>query len=358
MSEASREKLDRREDPAAGGFHPILEEDHPYIFIDACMQIWPDADFEDANRHGVTVYGVTAMDPHATVDQALEEVMFWHLVARQHDNLIVAETAADIRQAKKDGKSAFLLAAQGGDFIGNKLHRVEAFHRLGLRMMLLTYNASNMLCGGLLDRNDGGLTRFGELVVDECNRVGIALDLTHTGKRSCLEIMERSSMPCTYSHANASAIVPNPRNIDDEQIKACLDGGGIIGLAPWGPLSMKPNTTHWPTVDDFIDQVDYVCELAGNTTQVGLGTDMSLGTYPEHHADPWGTPEGPNIAADYNKHVTADFRHSMRSLDGFAYYPEITNMIDRLQARGYSDDDVAGILGENYLRHFERVWKD
>ncbi|MFW6074011.1 MAG: dipeptidase, partial [Chloroflexota bacterium] len=210
---------------------------------------------------------------------------------------------------------------------------------------------------GLLDRNDSGLTRFGELVVDECNRVGVALDLTHTGKRSCLEIMERSSMPCTYSHANASAIVPNPRNIDDEQIKACLAGGGVIGLAPWGPLTMKPDTTRWPTVDDFIDQVDYVCEIAGNTTQVGLGTDMSLGTYPQHHADPWGVPETPNIAAEYNKHVTADFRHSMRSLDGFAYYPEITNLIDRLGARGYDDAAIAGILGENYLRFFEQVWK-
>lgn len=353
---AERDTRAAAADPAQGGFHPILEHDHPYIFIDACMQSWPDADYANAHRHGVTVYGVTAMDPHATVDRALEEVMFWHLIARQHENLIVADTVASIRRAKEEGKSGFLLCAQGGDFIANKLHRVEAFQRLGLRVMLLAYNTSNMICSGLLDRTDSGLTRFGELVVDECNRVGIVLDGTHVAKKSVLEMIDRSSKPCVFTHSNCYALVPNPRNIDDEQIKACAERGGVIGLAPWGPLSMKPNTTHWPTVDDFIDHVDHVCHLTGSAAHVGLGTDMSLGTYPDHWHDPWGEPEAPDIGREYATHVMADVRHSMRSLDGFSSYPEITNMIDRLMARGYSETDVAGILGENFLRVFEEVW--
>ena len=73
------------------GYHPILERDHPYIFVDSCMQAWPDADYANAHRHGVTAYAVTGWRPHATVEQALEEGMFWHLVARKHPNLIVAE---------------------------------------------------------------------------------------------------------------------------------------------------------------------------------------------------------------------------------------------------------------------------
>jgi membrane dipeptidase len=353
---AERDTAALAADPAHGGFHPILESDHPYIFIDACMQAWPDADYANAHRHGATVYGVTAMDPHATVERALEEVMFWHLIARKYDDLIVADSVAAIRRAKAEGKAGFLLCAQGGDFIANKLHRVEAFQRLGLRVMLLAYNTSNAICSGLLDRTDAGLTRFGELVVDECNRVGIVLDGTHVAKRSVLEMIERSSRPCVFTHSNCAAIVPNPRNIDDEQIKACVSRGGVIGLAPWGPLTMKPNTTHWPTVDDFIDHVDHVCDLAGSAAHVGLGTDMSLGTYPDHWHDPWGEPDAPNIGHDYAVHVMADVRHSMRSLDGFSSYPEITTMIERLQSRGYSDTDIAGILGENFLRVFEEVW--
>jgi microsomal dipeptidase-like Zn-dependent dipeptidase len=163
------------------GFHPFLREDHPYIFIDSCMQAWPDADFANAHRHGVTAYAVTAWRPHATLAQALEEGMFWRLIERLHDNVIVAETAADIRRAKSEGKAAFIMAAQGGDWIENKLHRIEAMQRIGLRMMLPAYNTTNMICDGALDRTKGGLTRFGELVVDECNRVGVLLDCTHIG---------------------------------------------------------------------------------------------------------------------------------------------------------------------------------
>lgn len=338
------------------GFHPILENDHPYIFIDSCMQAWPDADYANAHRHGATAYCVTAWRPHATVDQALEEGMFWHLLARKNDNVIVAETAADIRRAKEEGKAAFVITAQGGDFISDKLHRVEAFHRLGLRMMLPAYNTTNLICDGALDRTQSGLTRFGELVVDECNRVGLLLDCTHTGKQATLEIIERSDKPCVFSHSNPNGVVPNPRNIDDDQITACVAKGGIIGLAPWGPLVMKPGTTHWPTVDEFIDHVDYVANLVGDTDHIGIGTDMSLGTYPDHWHDPWGEPEYPDVSGAYSKHVSADVRSPLRALNGFSNYPEVVNFAERLLARGYSNDDVHKILGENYLRVFEEVW--
>ena len=339
------------------GYHPILERDHPYIFIDSCMQAWPDADYANAHRHGVTAYAVTAWRPHATVEQALEEGMFWHLVARKHPNLIVAGRAEDIRRARREGKAALIIAAQGGDFIGNKLHRVEAFYRLGLRMMLPAYNTTNQLCDGCLDRTDGGLTRFGELVVDECNRVGLLLDCTHVGRRATLEIIERSAQPVVFSHSNASALVDNPRNIDDEQIRACAAKGGVIGLAPWGPLVLKAGHREWPPVDHFIDHVDHVAQLTGSTDHIGIGTDMSLGTYPDHEHDPWGEPAYPDVSGAYGRLITADVRSPMRALNGFSNYAEIVNLIDRLQARGYGDEDVRKILGENYLRVFEQVWR-
>lgn len=338
------------------GFHPFLDEDHGHIFIDSCMQAWPDADYANAHRHGVTAYMVTAWMPDATVEQALEGSMYWHLMARKHPNTTVALTAADIRRAKAEGKAAFVITAQGGEFIQNKLHRIEAFYRLGLRMMLPAYNRTNQICDGALDRTSSGLTRFGQLVVDECNRVGLLLDCTHIGKQASLEIIERSNQPCVFSHSNPAAIVENPRNIDDEQIKACIARGGVIGLAPWGPIVMRAGTTHQPTVDEFVDMIVYVAELAGNTDHLGIGTDMSLGTYPDHEHDPWGEPEYLDVASAYSQHVTADVRSPRRALDGFSNYPEVMTFIDRLQARGFSDADVGKILGENYLRVFEQVW--
>jgi membrane dipeptidase len=218
-----------------GGFHSVLDRDHPHIFVDATMQIWPDAELEKAHRHGVTAYAVTACRPHDELGDVVKDVMDWHRVAREHENLLVAESVEDVRRAKREGRAALILAAQGGDFVGRKLHRIEAAARLGLRQLLLAYNATNQLADGCLDRTDGGLSKLGERVVEESNRAGILLDSTHTGKRSTLEMIDRSSRPIVFSHSNPSAVAPNPRNIDDEQILACARRGGVICLAP-GPL--------------------------------------------------------------------------------------------------------------------------
>jgi membrane dipeptidase len=340
-----------------GGFHSMLEADHPYIFIDSCMQIWPDADFASAHHHGVTAYGVTAFMPHDTFERAVEGLMFWHLIARRHANLFVAHDVEAIRRGKREGRAGLLLFAQGGDWIGWKIHRIEALYRLGLRVMIPAYNRTNHLCDGILDRTVGGLSRFGSTVVDECNRVGLVLDCTHLGEHSSLEIIERSTDPVIFSHSNPTAIADNPRNITDAQIRACVARGGIIGCVSWGPLVMRKGTTHWPTVDDFIACIDHVAQLAGDADHIGIGTDMSLGSYPPHETDPWGEPAYLPVAEDYGRDVTPDIRSPRRSLDGFSDYPEILNVASRLLARGYTDAQVHGILGENYLRLFSVVWK-
>jgi membrane dipeptidase len=341
---------------APGGEHSVLDRDHGYVVVDACMQIWPDARFDLVHRHGVTAYGVTAFDPHDTFEAAVERLMFWHLVARQHPNLVVATSAGDVRAAKAAGRAALILFSQGGDFIERKLHRLEAMHRLGLRVMIPAYNRTNQICDGLLDQTQGGLTRFGRAVVDECDRLGLLVDCTHVGKRSTLEIIEQSRHPVIFSHSNPSRLAPNPRNIDDEQIRACVARGGIVGLVAWGPLVMRPGTTHWPTLDEFVDMVVYTAELTGGTAQIGFSTDMSLGTYPQHEPDPWGEPDYPAVATEYGRHVTPDPRSRRRALDGFSDYAQIGDVADRLLARGFTDADVRGILGENYLGLFARVW--
>lgn len=336
--------------------HSILEQDHPWIYIDACMQMWPDADFHMAHRHGVTTYAVTAWSPPADPAAALEELMYWHGIAREHEGLEVVRTVADIRRMKREGKAGLLLAAQDGDWIGHELSRVQAFHEAGLRMMLLVYSADNQLGGGCLDRTDAGLSLLGQRVVEECNRVGIVLDLSHTGRRTTLEIIDHSAHPCVWTHSNCAALVPNPRNVDDEQILACIARGGVVGLVSWGPLVMKPNTTRRPTLNDFIDHIDHVAQLAGNAEHIGMGTDISIGTYPLHEHDPFGAPAYPVFTQQYNEHVTADIRARERNVEGFDDYAQIVDVADRLLARGYSERDVRGILGENFLRVFEEVW--
>jgi len=336
--------------------HSILERDHPWIYIDSCMQMWPDGDFHLAHRHGVTAYAVTAWSPPADPATALKGLMYWHGIAREQDGLEVVRTVEDIRRMKREGKAGLLLAAQDGDWIGHELSRVQTFHEAGLRMMLLVYSADNQLGGGCLDRTDAGLSLLGQRVVEECNRVGIAIDLSHTGRRTTLEIIDHSAQPCVWSHSNCAALVPSPRNVDDEQIRACIARGGVVGVVSWGPLCMKPNTTRRPTVDDFIDHIDHVAQLAGNAEHVGMGTDISIGSYPLHEHDPFGAPPYPSFTQRYNEHVTADTRARERYVEGFDDYAQIVDVADRLLARGYSEGDVRAVLGENFLRVFEEVW--
>ncbi len=339
-----------------GGVHSVLDTRCRFLVVDLCMQAWPDAHFDLAHRHGITAYGVTAFEPHDTFDEAVERLMYWHLVARTHSNLQVATSVAAVRQAREAERAAFVLFSQGGDFIGHKLHRLEAMHRLGLRVLIPAYNRTNQICGGLLDTGDGGVTRFGRRVVEECNRLGIVIDCTHVAKRSTLEIIDASRDPVIFSHSNPSRLAPNPRNIDDEQMRACAEKGGLIGLVAWGPLVMRPDTTHWPTADEYIDMVLYAATLVGGTKPLAFSTDMSLGTYPRHEADPWGDAAWPNIAEAYGRHVTADQRSAKRALDGFSDYAHVEALAERMLARGLTEEDVRGILGEHALRLFDQVW--
>ena len=153
------------------------------------------------------------------------------------------------------------------------------------------------------------------------------------------------------------ALADNPRNITNEQIKSCAAKNGIIGLSPWGPMVMKTGQTKRPTVDDFIDHIDYVVQMLGSTDNIGVGTDMSLGTYPDHEYDPWGSPDYKDVTGGYNKYVTPNIRSPLRMVEGFSNYAEVLKFVEKLKKRGYSESDAQKILGENYMRVFNQVWR-
>lgn len=338
------------------GFHDVLEREHPYLFIDACAQAWPDADYAVAHRHGATCFAVTACGVFQNLNEALENLMSYHLVAQRHPTVRIAKTAEDIRVAKHDGVAALVLHAQGGEWVAGKLHRLAAFRELGLRMMLPAYNRSNQLCSGCLEPYDGGLTSLGRAFVTEANRLRVLLDGSHVGHHSCLEMIDASSAPVVFSHSNAKALVDSPRNITDELIQACTERGGVIGLAPFGPLCFRAGNTTWPTLSDFMDHVDHVVQLTGTTKTVGIGTDMSLGTYIDLPPDPWVQPDYLSMGSEYAKHVSGDRRSPMRALADFNSYAQVWNLINALRDHGYSDEAIGDMLGGNFLRVFEQVW--
>lgn len=337
--------------PHLMGAHSDLS--HPYIFVDACMQIWPDADFARLNACGCTAYAVTAWRPHQDLPMALEEVTNWHRVARAYpESVRIAYSAADIVEAKAQNQAALILATQGPNFLEDKLHRLELFHRLGLRMMIPAYNDRTALCDGCLEPADEGLSRMGKNWVAECNRLGILIDLTHVGERATFEIMDLTAHPTVFSHSNPKALVDNPRNITDEQIKRCAAGGGVVAVTNWGPLNFRQGMTTRPTVDHFVDAITYVADLVG-IDHVGIGTDMSHGTYPDGDII---RGRSPSVGGDYGRYVEANPRSKLRYAEGFDEYGQLLNAVDAMQRRGFTDGDVTRVLGGNLLRVFTQVW--
>lgn len=337
-------------DPIEKGWHSRAS--HAYTFIDGCMQIWPDADFAVLPTCGVTAYCVTAFRPYHAGDSALDGMADWWRVARNYPEIRIALKADDIVEAKNQGQAALVLSAQGGDFLGQNLNRLEMFHRLGLRLMIPCYNSRNPLGDGLMEPSNSGLSNMGKRWVAECNRLGIVIDLTHTGERSSLDAIALSKQPVVFTHSNPRAIVENPRNISDEQMRAAAATGGVVGLTNFGPLNFRAGMNARPKLEHFLELIDYAVELIG-IDHVSIGTDMSHGTYPD--GDLIRT-RNKGSASRYSELIEVSSRSRLRYVEGFDDYGQIVDVIDALRKRGYSEEDVGKILGGNLLRVFRKVW--
>ena len=336
--------------PLEKGWHSPAS--HPYTFIDGCMQIWPDANFADLPKCGVTAYCLTAFRPLHTGEAAFDGIADWWRVARNYPEIRIALKAEDIVAAKKNGQAALVLAAQGGDFLGQNLNRLELFHRLGLRVMIPAYNSRSPLGDGLMEPENSGLSNMGKRWVAECNRLGIVIDLTHVGIKSSMEAIALSSAPVMFSHSNPRALVENRRNITDDQMRACARTGGVVGVTNFGPLHFRPEMNSRPKLEDFLTAIDYVVNLIG-IDHVAIGTDMSHGTYPDGDLI---RQRNAGSASRYSELIEVSSRSRLRYVEGFDDYGQIVDVIDAMKKRGYSEADVAKILGGNFLRVFRAVW--
>src|SRR3990172_631336 len=229
--------------------------------------------------------------------------------------------------------------------------RVETLWRLGVRTIQLTYNTRNFVGDGVFEDTDAGLSKFGRQVVREMNRVGILVDLSHVGQRTSLEAIEVSEKPCVFTHSNPHALVPVPRNITDEQIKAVAAKGGVVGCSSFPALVWRGETP--PTLDEFVACIDYVVNLVG-PDHVAIGTDSeaSKGAYP------------PELRASLRRAysgTTGTFHQRFPQglplvglEEGLGDWPNITRC---LLERGYRPDDVRKIIGGNFFRVMSEVWR-
>ncbi len=260
-------------------------------------------------------------------------------VLRHDDDFVLAGSVDDIDRAKREGKFALSFDIEGMNALNGNIDMVELYHALGVRQMLFAYNLNNDAAGGCHD-DDIGLTDFGKSIVREMNRVGVIVDCSHAACRTTLEIMAESSKPVVFSHSNPSAVWNHQRNIRDEQIKACAETGGVVGMNGMGIFLGENDTSN----ETILRHACHVAELVG-AEHVGFGLDFSpevdidVGAILRSRPDFW--PAG-------NRYDTPAIKHVSPS--------QLPGLADGLLHRGFDETEIRGILGGNFRRVASAVW--
>lgn len=338
------------------------------VVVDGCVPTTAylaEEEYRDhLQRGGVTAATITAASRVSYPEATRKVQRIRRLVDENDEAFTVAETAADVRDAKAAEETAILLAFQDtmpvvpNDrmVLDGGMEFLRAFERMGVRVIQLTYNSLNYVGAGCCERTDPGLSNFGRDLVREMNRLGIVVDLSHCGDRTTLEAIEHSSDPVVFTHAGARSLSNVERNKTDEQIGALADAGGVMAVSVFPPTVKSDPDTHEvevATVDDVLDHVDHVVDVAG-VDHVAFGSDMSDQSLDDGVTPPYAAYRNfrPDFPEVYGRGPVDRYEPFPQGLER---HTKLANLTRGLVDRGYTDEDIRKILGGNFLRVFEAV---
>ena len=302
--------------------------------------------FQQMRAGGVTCAHVTICYWEQTLE-TLRNIGAWNRLFEQNADLIrPVHTAADVRAAEAEGRTGIVFGFQNCTPLDGNVDFVEIFHQLGVRFMQLTYNNQSLLATGCYEAEDNGITRFGKEVIREMNRVGMVIDMSHTAERSTLEAIEISERPITVSHANPTFFHNALRNKSDAVLKALSQSGGILGFSLY-PFHLKNGPDC--TLEEFCTMVAQTVDLMG-IDHVALGSDLCqnqpLSILHWMRNGRW-TKE-----MDYGE-GSASNASWPKPLSWFQSNADFPNVIQGLRTKGFAEDEIAKIMGGNWLRFFE-----
>ncbi|MBI1383427.1 MAG: membrane dipeptidase [Rhizobiales bacterium] len=313
-----------------------------------CLQYanWSEAVFHEMREGGVHAVHAT-IAYHETFREAVANVEAWNDRFRRYEDLIFhGRTGGDVRRAMAEGKTAIFFGFQTPAPIEEDIGLVEIWHQLGVRFMQLTYNNQSLLATGCYEAADAGVTRFGREVIAEMNRVGMVIDMSHSGERSTLEAIEISLRPIAITHANPHWWHGAVRNKSDTVLRALAESGGMLGFSLYPHHLARGSDC---TMAEFCSMVARAAERYG-TERLGIGSDLCQ-----------GQPDS----------VVAWMRNGrwLRQIDSGreaappAVFPaqpawfgdnrDLAGIGDGLRRAGFSVEEVAAIMGGNWLRFFE-----
>lgn len=310
------------------------------VLID-CLQYcrWSRPIFEDMRAGAVTAVHATVAY-HETFRETVDRLAEWNQRYQRNSDLIMpGRVAEDILRAKAEQRTAIFLGLQNPSPLEGDIGLVEILHTLGIRFMQLSYNNQSLLASGWQEAADAGITRMGREVIAEMNRLGMVIDMSHSGERSTLEAIELSRRPIAVTHANPSSWRDTRRNKSESVLRALAQAGGMVGLSTY-PHHLRGGSAC--TLESYCEMVAGLAELIG-VDHIGIGSDLCQ-DQPDWVVG-WMRTGRWTFGADNDGHgpvfpAQPQWYRSNRDLGRLRH---------GLQAVGFSEQEVAGILGGNWL---------
>lgn len=309
-----------------------------------CIPLHPDTNIAHLHRHlnsGVSYVSVNVGMDFNPLSQILTTIASFREQIQSDDRLFIAHSTSDIEKAFLEKRLAVGFDLEGAVPLCERKEMIQLFWDLGVRQIHFAYNRNNSISSGCHDI-DTGLTPLGKEMVAGIMNSKMLMDLSHMSSKSALDVCRLSSRPVIYSHANAHSLVPHPRNISNENIKACANTGGVIcinGVERFLGLGQL-------SVNSFCNHVAYVADLVG-VDHVGIGIDT------------FTTQKG---LSDKPPKLDDDFwwptEHYARGIGNLDYLqPEDIPLIHKcLRDMGFNHTELAQILGENMMRVAHQSW--
>jgi len=314
------------------------------------------AELDAIRSSGVTAVNLTvgAIGSGASVfEETFGTIGHWERELDAHpDILLKVKTAADLEKARASGRLGLVYGFQDATPLGEDPDRLNLFSRFGVRVVQLTYNRRNLLGDGCLEPANAGLSRVGQAMVERMNELGLLVDLSHCGHRTTTDAIAASKKPVAITHTGCAALADLPRNKTDEELRQLAAKGGVAGIYFMPFLRTKGQ----PMAEDVIRHLEHAIKVCGED-HVGIGTDGLLShieltpEYMQRHRE--------DIAYRRRAGISAPGEEE----DVYTFIPDLNTprrletLAGLLLARGHSESRVEKVLGGNFGRLFQEVWR-
>ena len=313
-----------------------------------CLQYanWSEKIFREMRQGGLDAVHVT-IAYHETFRETVLNMEQWNRWFEQFPDLIFqGQTGADVRLARETGRTAIFFGFQNPSPIEDDIGLVQILHQLGARFMQLTYNNQSLLATGCYESYDSGLTRMGREVVTEMNRVGLVVDMSHSGEKSTLDAIEYSSRPIAITHANPHSWHAALRNKSETVMRALGETNGMLGFSIY-PRHLKDGPAC--TLESFCEMIAGAADVMG-IDHIGIGTDLC-------QDQPDSIVEWMRVGR-WTKGI--DYGEGSASNAGFPPMPswykdnrDFGNITKGLHDLGMSEEDTNKVMGGNWLRLYD-----